>query len=85
MRLVCEPAPFLQVRGYLLDLVERIDEATADELKCLLQEVVPEYRPQLSQPVPAQPSGVEVLAEVNSRNYRKSATPLPHLGLQEAA
>ena len=47
MRLLCEPAPFQQVRGALLELVEQIDGATEDELKCLLQRIVPEYRPQL--------------------------------------
>ena len=84
-RLLCEPAPFQQVRRDLLELTEQIAEVTTDELKCLLQAVVPEYRPQLSMPILARPSGQQAPAEVNGRNYRKSGVALPRLGLQKAA
>jgi len=49
MRLICEPLPYEQVRGCVLQLAEQTDQLGPDEIKCLLQRVVPEYQPQLKQ------------------------------------
>jgi FlaA1/EpsC-like NDP-sugar epimerase len=47
MRLLCKPPPLQQVQGSLFELVEQMDQLTADELKLLLKRAVPEYQPQL--------------------------------------
>ncbi|MBU6399997.1 MAG: polysaccharide biosynthesis protein [Verrucomicrobia bacterium] len=48
MRLLCEPMPYDQVRGLVLELVTRTDQLEPDDLKRLLQAAVPEYQPQLA-------------------------------------
>ncbi len=85
MRLLCEPPPFQEVRDAVLELVGQIDEATEDELKILLQRVVPEYRPQLGRSVPAKPPGREAVAGANGRRYGYSGEPIPQLEWQKAA
>jgi FlaA1/EpsC-like NDP-sugar epimerase len=85
MRLLCEPAPFQQVRDVLFELVEQIHEATTDELKCLLQRIVPEYKPQLASLDLAKPMGGEVIKGVNGRKHRPSVGPVPQLEWQKAA
>ena len=85
MRLQCEPAPFYQMRAFVLDLVAQINAATADELKCSLQRAVPEYHPQLGKVVPIKASDSNALHGANGSKYRDSRVPLPQLGLQKAA
>ena len=85
MRLLCKPAPFQQVRTFVLDLVTQIDGATADELKCRLQNAVPEYRPQLDGGIPIKADVSKALDGANGNRYRPSGGPLPVLGLQNAA
>jgi FlaA1/EpsC-like NDP-sugar epimerase len=79
MRLVCQPAPFEQVRAFLLDLVERMDEVDVDELKCLLQCAVPEYKPQLSRPVPLNGVNGRVLGTAHPLEHRNGKEPAPVL------
>ena len=85
MRLLCEPAPFQQLRGLLLELVEQISEVSADELKSLLQLVVPEYQPQLGKAVPIQTVDQETFKGVNGRKHEIVSGPIPQLGWQQEA
>ena len=85
MRLRCEPAPFCEVRAFVLDLVAQINAATADELKCGLQRAVPEYRPQLGKVVPTTARDRAAVPGANGRKYRVNSGPLSQLGLQKAA
>jgi len=68
MRLLCEPSPFQQVRGALLELVEQMDELTDDQLKCMLQDLVPEYQPQFK----------------SSKLQAPNSKEAPSLGFQES-
>lgn len=47
MRFLSEPLPFEEVRGLVLELVEKMNRLGPDELKCFLKWAVPEYRPAL--------------------------------------
>ena len=49
MRLICEPLPYQQVRGCVLQLAEQTDQLGPDEIKRLLKRIVPEYQPQIKQ------------------------------------
>ena len=71
MRLQCEPAPFYQMRAFVLDLVAQINAATADELKCSLQRAVPEYHPQLGKVVPIKASDSNALHGANGSKYSR--------------
>jgi FlaA1/EpsC-like NDP-sugar epimerase len=67
MRALGDPAPFRQVRGFVLELVEQLDELGPDELKCLLQCAVPEYRPQVGKLIPSK-SPEDKLEDTKVRN-----------------
>jgi FlaA1/EpsC-like NDP-sugar epimerase len=85
MRLLCEPAPFQEVRGFLFELVEQVHAATTDELKSQLHQIVPEYKPQLQRGDPTQAVEREAFKGVNGRKHRSGIQPIPQLGLQKAA
>jgi FlaA1/EpsC-like NDP-sugar epimerase len=85
MRLLCEPLPFQDVKDSLLHLVEQINESTEDQLKSLLQRVVPEYRPQLKSTASIRTSDTKALAEANGRDYRHGGEPITQLQWEKAA
>jgi FlaA1/EpsC-like NDP-sugar epimerase len=85
LRLRCEPSPYEQVRRFLLQLVERTDEASADELKRLLKCIVPEYQPQLAPIAPGEAPDGKPLLSVNGQEHETGARPIPQVGLLEAA
>jgi FlaA1/EpsC-like NDP-sugar epimerase len=49
MRFVSQPLPLKQVREFYDELTTQLDEAEPNQLKLLLQQVVPEYKPWLGQ------------------------------------
>ncbi|HEY5910148.1 MAG TPA: nucleoside-diphosphate sugar epimerase/dehydratase [Verrucomicrobiae bacterium] len=94
MRLLGEPFPLEHVRGFLLELVDQIDELEVDEFKCLLQCAVPEYKPQLGKFVPRKPADSEGADGASERRRRgrlqpiplfPTKTPLGHVGGMKAA
>ncbi len=70
LRSLGEPPSFQQVKASLLELVEQIPEATEDQLKCLLKNVVPEYQPQLKQPVLVTAADGNKLVKINGHGFR---------------
>jgi FlaA1/EpsC-like NDP-sugar epimerase len=72
-RLLCNPPFYGWVRGFLLKLAEQADRLEPDEIKRLLRDAVPEYRPPSNQFIArashqvATPEEGEVLDEGNGR------------------
>jgi FlaA1/EpsC-like NDP-sugar epimerase len=55
MRYLCEPLTFAEVRGFVIDLTERMERLEPDEIKCFLNCAVPEYRPALKRVINGEP------------------------------
>jgi len=72
MRLLCEPLPYEQLRGAVLELVDKIDQLGPDEFKCRLKCLVPEYQPQLGNSSSRQVHR-EARAGSNGKNQRLAA------------
>jgi FlaA1/EpsC-like NDP-sugar epimerase len=72
-RLLCNPPLYGWVRGFLLKLAEQADRLEPDEIKRLLKDAVPEYRPPCNQFTArashqvASPGESEALDEANGR------------------
>jgi hypothetical protein len=47
MQMLCEPLPFDRVRRCVLELADKMDQLSPNELKGLLKHAVPEYQPQI--------------------------------------
>jgi len=79
MQLLCEPLPFERVRTCVLELAKQLDQLSADEIKCLLKNAVPEYRPQFKQPPTGLPRNGEVPADMLGKpklnGYRPATAP----------
>lgn len=70
MRFVSEPRPLLEVRRMLLRLRAGLRTAKAEELKRLLQQVVPEYRPYLPEKVASPGSAVLQRTDAKEEDLR---------------
>ncbi|HOX57008.1 MAG TPA: nucleoside-diphosphate sugar epimerase/dehydratase [Candidatus Paceibacterota bacterium] len=85
MRLLCEPPPFQEVKDSVLALVEQIDVTTVDEFKGLLQQIVPEYQPQLGKATYPKHANADAFAGARGRHCRPIGEPIFQLEQREAA
>ena len=89
-RLTSQPAPLAKIRGQLHLLKQALNDASPDELKTLLKEILPEYTPpwETVANAPAIPvldtlASTDVLEPANSANREASFSPaLIELGVQ---
>ena len=83
MRLLCEPLPYEQVRAFVLELVEQIDQLRPDEFKWFLKCAVPEYQPQQGQFTGGVPPLKEARAGTEGKDKRNGRRPGREPGFEE--
>src|SRR5205807_3934311 len=83
MRLLCEPLPYEQVRAFVLELVEQIDQLRPDEFKWFLKCAVPEYQPQLREFAASVPRQREAHVGSEGKDKRNGRPPSSKLGFEE--
>jgi len=83
MQMLGEPLPYERVRGFVLGLVDQIDQLKPDEFKCFLKYAVPEYQPQLGQLTPRLPRHRAARVGSEGKDKRNGHRPNSELVFEE--
>jgi FlaA1/EpsC-like NDP-sugar epimerase len=83
LRLVCEPPSYHKVRAFLINLAGQADRLEPDEIKCHLKTAVPEYQPEMKQPINGSASSGELFTGKIGNDNRNGHQPASASGLKD--